>query len=205
MATIPLWLRLAYTLFVATLVPVYWRLAGPQNFLWFSDIALLVTVVTLWTRSALLASICAVSVLAIETVWAIDFLGSVILGGRLLGLTAYLHDPLIPLVLRVYSVAFHLILLALLPWLVWRLGYDRRALKVQTLVCWLVLPASRLFSTPAQNVNWSHGIGRSAQTFVPDAVWVLLLMALIPLLIYWPSHWLFTRVFRPAAAPHDSA
>lgn len=37
---IPIWLKLAYTLFVCALVPIYWRQYGPANFLWFSDVAL---------------------------------------------------------------------------------------------------------------------------------------------------------------------
>lgn len=41
---IPLWIKITYTLFVCLLVPVYLRHYGPANFLWFSDVALLVTV-----------------------------------------------------------------------------------------------------------------------------------------------------------------
>ena len=37
---IPLWLKVACTLFICILVPVYWIQYGPGNFLWFSDIAL---------------------------------------------------------------------------------------------------------------------------------------------------------------------
>ena len=43
--TIPLWLKLAYSVFIAVLVPAYWWYYGPANFLWFSDLALLVTLV----------------------------------------------------------------------------------------------------------------------------------------------------------------
>ena len=39
---IPLWIKIAYTLFVCVLVPFYLRFYGPMNFLWFSDVALLV-------------------------------------------------------------------------------------------------------------------------------------------------------------------
>src|SRR5438105_922327 len=35
----PLWLKLAYTAFVAAIVPVYVRQYGWRNFLWFSDVA----------------------------------------------------------------------------------------------------------------------------------------------------------------------
>jgi len=41
---IPLGLKIIYTLFVCALAPIYWRKYGPANFLWFSDIALLVLV-----------------------------------------------------------------------------------------------------------------------------------------------------------------
>ena len=40
---IPLSVCVPYTLFVCSLVPVYWRYYGPANFLWFSDLALLIT------------------------------------------------------------------------------------------------------------------------------------------------------------------
>jgi hypothetical protein len=57
---IPLWLKLAYTVFVAIIVPVYAKKWGWGNFLWFSDIALLLMVPALWTESRLLVSMMAV-------------------------------------------------------------------------------------------------------------------------------------------------
>jgi hypothetical protein len=53
---IPLWLKVAFTVFVAVLVPIYWREYGPANFLWFSDIALFAIVVGLWTGHPLPAA-----------------------------------------------------------------------------------------------------------------------------------------------------
>src|ERR687891_33393 len=53
-AAIPPWIALAATAFVAVLVPVYWKIYGPTNFLWFSDIALGSTVAALWLESPLL-------------------------------------------------------------------------------------------------------------------------------------------------------
>ena len=43
---IPLWLKLAYSAFVAVLVPYYLHQYGPLNFLWFCDVALLMTMAT---------------------------------------------------------------------------------------------------------------------------------------------------------------
>src|SRR5205807_8087861 len=79
--TLPVWLKIAHTLFVAVLVPVYWRQYGPGNFLWFSDLALFATLAALWLESALLASMQAVSVCLLELVWLADFLTR-LLGGR---------------------------------------------------------------------------------------------------------------------------
>lgn len=70
---IPLWLKLSYTLFVCLLLPVNWVQYGPGNFLWFSDIALLTTVPTLWLESPLLASMMALAVVLLELVWNVDF------------------------------------------------------------------------------------------------------------------------------------
>ena len=40
---LPLWFKLIYTAFVAVLVPTYWYHYGPGNFLYFCDLALLLT------------------------------------------------------------------------------------------------------------------------------------------------------------------
>ena len=42
---LPLWLKLVYTAFVAVLVPVYWYYYGPTNFLYFCDVALIISLV----------------------------------------------------------------------------------------------------------------------------------------------------------------
>ena len=60
---IPLWLKLVYTGFVVVTVPVYAVKYGFRNFLWFSDIGLLLTVPALWLESSLLASMMAVGLL----------------------------------------------------------------------------------------------------------------------------------------------
>ena len=60
---VPLWLKLAYTAFMAVLVPVYWHYYGPTNFLYFCDVALILTLVAIWPENALLISMCAVGIL----------------------------------------------------------------------------------------------------------------------------------------------
>lgn len=125
---IPLWLKIAYTLFVAGLAPVYWMRFGPTHFLWGSDIALFAMLIAVWRESRLITSTVAVAVLLPELAWNLDFFTRLIAGRGLTGLdaTAYMFNPAQPLWLRGLSL-FHVFLPALLVWLLYRLGYDRRA------------------------------------------------------------------------------
>src|SRR5688572_26930287 len=132
----PWWLRIAYSLFLAVLVPAYWRNYGPANFLWFSDIALFLVGAALWTEDRLLASMAAVSVLVFELAWNVDYFTRLATGKPLLGLADYMFRSDRPLWLRGLSL-FHVPLPALLVWMVARLGYDPRALPAQVAFAWV--------------------------------------------------------------------
>ncbi len=185
-------IKFAHTAFVCVPVPIYWHYYGPSNFLWFSDIAVLASVVALWTRSPLLASTQTLSVAALELIWTFDFLARLIFGVQLLGLSGYMFDSTLPLSLRALSL-FHLWLPWLLIWTIYRFGYNRRALPIQTLVCWIVLPTSYFVSTPHENINWVYGLADHPQTTLPPGIYLLLLMAAIPALVYVPTHFLLRR------------
>ena len=194
---IPLGLRIIYTLFVCALVPIYWRQYGPANFLWFSDIALLALVPAFWLENALLVSMMAVSVVFFEALWNIDFFFRVSTGKSLIGLSAYMFDPKIPLFIRGLS-CFHIVLPLLLLWTLHRLGYDQRAFVWQTVVALVVLPLSYLLGNPHENVNWVYGFGQNPQRILPAPLFVILLMVLFPLVVYLSTHLLFARIFRAA-------
>lgn len=191
---IPISLKIAYTLFVCLLVPIYWRQYGLVNFLWFSDIALLVLVPALWLESPLLISMMALAVLLPELVWNVDYFFRLATGGSLIGLTSYMFDATIPPFIRGLSL-FHVALPVLLIWLLSRLGYDGRALLWQTLVAAAVLPLSYFLSNPRENVNWVYGLGEQPQTKVPAPLFVLFLMLLFPVGVYLPTHLLLDRIF----------
>jgi hypothetical protein len=194
---IPLGLKIAYTVFVCVLVPIYWRQYGPANFLWFSEIALLVLVPALWLENTLLVSMMAIAVVFFEAVWNVDFFVRLLTGRSLIGLSAYMFDPKIPLFIRSLS-CFHIVLPLLLLWMLHRLGYDQRAFVWQTVVALVVLPLSYLESNPQENVNWVYGFGQKPQTILPAPLFVILLMLLFPLVVYLPTHLLFARIFRGA-------
>jgi hypothetical protein len=191
---IPLWLKASYTLFVGLLVPVYWAQYGPGNFLWFSDVALLTTVPALWLESPLLASMMALAVALPQLAWNFDFFCRLIAGASLTGLSSYMFDPKISLRIRALSL-FHIPLPILLVWMIYRLGYDSRALVAQTLLAWMILLVSYLFSDRSQNINWVYGFGDKPQTRMPALLYLALLMIVFLVVVYLPSHLLFKWIF----------
>src|SRR5436190_4284571 len=96
---LPAWLKVLYSLFLCVLVPAYWSYYGPANFLWFSDIALLVTLVALWLESRFLASMQAVAVVPLELLWVVDFSLGLVGGVHPIGISTYMFDSEIPLFL----------------------------------------------------------------------------------------------------------
>jgi hypothetical protein len=184
---IPLWLKVLYTLFLCVLVPVYWRQYGPANFLWFSDIALIVTLAALWLESRFLAGTQAVAVTALELLWVVDFLVRLTAGVHVTGISRYMFKPEIPWLVRGLSL-FHVWLPFLLLWLVWRLGYDRRAWLAQSALALVVLPLCYFFTDPSENVNWVFGPGEKPQGRMPPGLYLALLMAFFPLCVYLPTH-----------------
>ena len=82
-----MWLKLAYTTFVCVLVPYYWVTYTPWNFLYFCDIALLVTLAALWLESPFLVSTQAVGILLPQALWVVDFAARFVAGVHVTGMT----------------------------------------------------------------------------------------------------------------------
>ncbi|PJA32067.1 MAG: membrane-associated protein [Zetaproteobacteria bacterium CG_4_9_14_3_um_filter_53_7] len=187
---LPLWLKITYSAYVAVTLCVYWFKYGPANYLWFSDIALILTVPALWLESSSLTSMMLLAVLLPEILWNIGFFSGLLTGKPAGGLADYMFNRSLPLYLRGLSL-FHIFLPLLLVWMVVTLGYDERALLWQTLLAWIVLPLSYLISDSKENVNWVYGPGLKAQRHLPPLTYLALLMLGFPLLIYLPTHWFF--------------
>jgi hypothetical protein len=202
---LPLWLKVAYTLFLCVMIPLYWREYGPTNFLYFCDIAALITLVALWRESALLASIAAVGILVPQLVWVLDFLAH-FAGLKITGMSNYMFDTKIPLFTRGISL-FHAWLPFLLLFLTCRLGYDRRALSrwivlgsALVVICffWMPPPGTKL-PNPKQpvNINYVYGFSDDApQSWMPAWAWFLVILIGQPVLFAAPAH-LALRRFCP--------
>ena len=191
---LPLWLQLGYTVFLAVIVPVYWVKNGPANFLWFSDIAMFATGAALWLENSFIASTMAVGVLLMELVWNVSFFGRLLFGARMTALADYMFEARTPRVIRVLSFLLHVIMPACLVWILYTLGYDDRALVAQTLLAWLVLPITYLVTDRENNINWVFGPGKP-QTRLSPALYVGMLMLLVPVGIYLPTHFVLRTLF----------
>ena len=201
-----MWLKIAYTAFLAVLIPVYWANYGPTNFLYFCDIALLITLYAVWAESKTAASMAAVGILLPQLFWCLDFglqLLRVMTGAAHSGMTAYMFDESKPLFLRGLSL-FHGWLPFLLVFLVARLGYEAQALKKWTGLAWSLCLIAFFALPPAGakladkntpvNVNYVFGLDDSqAQTWMPQGVYLVVWMLALFLLAYVPTHLLLKK------------
>lgn len=210
---IPLWLKCAYTVFFAVLVPYYWHAYGPTNFLYFCDMSLFFTLGAIWLESPLLASMPAVGILLPQALWMADFLVE-LLGFHLTGMTGYMFDGGVPLFTRSLSL-FHFWLPILLVWLMWRLGYDRRAFWAWTglawglvLVCYFFMPAPTEPYDPQRpvNINYVYGFSDThPQTWLPQKMYVTLMLVVLPVCIFLPTHVILSRLFALRHQPEAPA
>jgi hypothetical protein len=195
---IPLWVKLVYTAFVCVLVPYYWVAYTPWNFLYFCDIALLITLAGMWLESPFLISTQAIAIVLMQMLWVVDFVARLVTGLHITGITGYMFNSGIPLFVRGLSL-FHGWLPFLLLWLVVRLGYDRRALGAQSvfaivvlLVCFFLAPAPPPragWTNAAVNINYVYGFDDAhPQAWMAPGLWFSLLTTVNLVCFYLPTH-----------------
>jgi RsiW-degrading membrane proteinase PrsW (M82 family) len=110
-------------------------------------------------------------------------------------MTQYMFDTSIPRATRALSL-FHIWLPPALIWMVWRMGYDRRALAVQSIGGGIIVIASRLWTDPSENVNWAH-----RWPYLQEPWPVVLGVLLMPLVFYLPAHLLLSALMPAPAGP----
>jgi len=201
---LPLALKVAFSGFLAVMIPVYWLNYGPTNFFYFCDMALLVTLVGIWRESALLVSMPAVGILIPQMLWCLDFLVE-LCGGKLTGMTGYMFDENRSQLLRGLSL-FHGWLPILLFYLVYKLGYDRRALlawsSLSLVLCliayFLLPPAGAMLADPKlpRNVNYVFNLLSDAQpqSLMPPLAYLGAWIAALTGIAYVPAHFLLKQI-----------
>ncbi len=176
------------------LVPVYWQNYGPQNFLWLSDISLFLTLIALWTESSLLMSILILVALPMELIWNIDFFIKIIAGIFITGISGYMFDSQYSLFLKGLSL-FHIALPIIWIWYLVKWGYDKGALIYATFLIWITLILTYFFTDPQKNINLIFLPKINAWNYMPELLWLILLLVAFPLLIMLPLHIILKRFF----------
>ena len=204
---VPTAVKMAYTAFMAVLVPVYWYHYGPTNFLYFCDMALFLVLFALWRNSALAASAAAVGIVVPQLFWCVDFAVE-LTGNHLSHMTSYMMDDRRPLFLRSLSL-FHGWLPFLLLYLVHVLGYDRRGLFAWTGLAWAACLIAFFLLPPAGasvpdvntplNVNYVYGLNDSKpQEWMSAPSYLILWMIGLLVCFFVPTHLALKKVFKPA-------
>ncbi|MFY9531055.1 MAG: hypothetical protein WAR24_19290 [Candidatus Acidiferrales bacterium] len=194
------WVRWGAVLWLAIWIPAYWRTWGFSNFVHLCDIAVILTCVGLWSSSALLLSSQAVSSLVVDLAWSLDVAWRWFAGHHLIGGTEYLFDPQYPLWVRLLSLfhaAMPFILLAALR----RTGYDPAGFALQCAIAAAALLLSRILD-PIKNYNFAFRDPILHRAFGPAPVHLAVIFLAL-LLIYWPTHEILKRLFRPAPEPRE--
>ena len=195
---IPLWLKTAFSCWVLLWALSYWHLYGPYNYFWLCNVANFLILIGLWRESRLLLSAQCLAVLLIGIVWTLDVAAAFVTGGaegtHLIGGTEYMFDPEIPLAGRLLSL-YHSFLPLVALYGVYRVGYDRRGIALQTLITCVLLLATWLVVDPELNINWVHApFGAEEQEMLPPLLYLLAVMVATPLLVYLPSHFLIRGI-----------
>lgn len=192
---LPLWLKIAFSIFVLAWTPLVLATQGWQNFLWLCDLANFLVLAGLWLESRLLLSSQLLATLVVGTAWTVDLLAALTAGIHPFGATGYMFDPELSLALRLSSL-FHIVVPLLLIGAVKRLGHDRRGWRLQTLICWAVLPLGAWLTEPERNINLIQAPFGIQQVWLPDWLYILVCMAVYPLVLYLPAEAVIRRYVR---------
>jgi hypothetical protein len=190
---IPAWLRWSALFWLLIWVPIYWRTWGASNFLQLCDIAVILTCLGFLTNNRLLISSQAVSSLVVDFAWIVDAGSQLSFRRRLTGGTDYLFDGNYPLWVRLLSL-FHVALPVLLLWVLYRIGYDRRGLALQSFVALLAFAGSR-FTMPAKNINFAFADPFFRRAWGPPPVHVAVSLFFMVIVVYLPTHIFLERSF----------
>ncbi len=185
------WFALAW---LAIWIPAYWRVWGWQNFLHLCDIAVILSCAGIIFGNRLLISSQALATLVAGIVWGLDAGWRVVFHHHLIGGTEYLWDASKPLWVRLLSL-FHVALPILLVALCARIGYDRRALALQSAITLGLMGISRWMGA-AYNLNYTFLDPVLRRALGPAPLHFAIIFACAVLLFCLPAHvvlaWMFS-------------
>ena len=198
MPRLPLWLKIAWSAWVLLWAPAYALYFGPENYLWFCNLANFAIAAGLWLESPLIISWQAVSVLIVQILYTADVAVRFLFGVFPIGGTKFMFDESIPLEIRLLSLCMHVGTPPVLIFALGRLGYRRSALPLQVVTTAVVLGISFLGGED-RNVNWSWGPLFRPQKVVAPLTYLPIAVVGYTLILYLPAHFFLSKVWPRAS------
>ncbi len=186
-------LRWVALLWLIVWLPLYVWGWGWENLVHLCDIAVILACIGLWFGSPLLVSSQALNALLAGFLWCLDAGWRLATGHHLIGGTEYMWDSHYLLGIRLLSL-FHIALPLALLWAMQKVGYDPRALPLQTALTAVLLIFSR-FLSPELNMNYAYRDPLFHRAWGPAPFHLAVILAGTIALLYWPTHFLLIRLF----------
>lgn len=149
---LPRALRWAYVVWFCIWTIAYWRYFGPQFLLWFCCLANVYVLLGCLTQRALWFSLAALAALGPQVLHSVDLAFRLLTQASPSGATDYMFDATRPITVRLLSL-FHVWMPVLIVYALRRVGYDQRALAIQTLIASVVVVVSYSMFDPARDTN----------------------------------------------------
>jgi hypothetical protein len=186
------WIALAWFL---VWFPMYWRVWGWQNFLRLCDVTLILSCLGFWLGDGLLISSQLLGAILPDCLWCLDVGWRLFTGCNLIGGTEYLWDANYPFWVRMLSL-LHVMLPIILILACLRLGYDKRALTLESCVVAALVIVSRSLGTEL-NLNYAFIDPIFHRAVRPAFLHVIVAIGFICLVFLLPVHLVMRKVSRP--------
>lgn len=178
------WLALGW---LAIYLPSYAIAYGFTNFLFLCNLGVMLTAVAILGENRWLLASQAIAAPVIGIAWGLDAGWRLFIGRHLYGGTEYMWDPQYPLFTRLLSL-YHLAWPVLVVVLVRRVGYDRRGWRLQSAIAAAAIVLCRLFTPPADNINFAFVDPIFGRAFAPPLLHVAIVLAALAGLGYGLTH-----------------
>ena len=184
-------------LWLAVWLPVNVYAWGWQNMMHFCDIGAIIACIGIWKQDSLLVSSQTIGALFVGVLWILVIAWRLAAGQHLFGGTEYMWDTHYALWIRLMST-FHIWLPLLLLWVMRKIGYDRRALALQSVIAAVLLVFSR-YLPPSLNMNYAFRDPLLHRAWGPAPVQLAVILAGTVVLLYRPTHVLLRWMYPKSA------
>jgi hypothetical protein len=143
----------------------------------------------IWLKNRIISSMMAIGVLPIETLWLISLFS----GGEFLGIANYMYDTDLPLWLRLLSF-YHFAVIAAIIYMIYRFGYDKRALFPQVIFSLFIIYLTFVFGDKSENINMIYP-PQDVSPYISEQTYLIAMPFILIMVFIIPTHFLLKKFF----------